>query len=96
MGKTIIRRLAVTVLLSILPPAMLLAVLAARGKLSLVVLAVVLGVALIGGIVASAMVVRVLIERKQSLEAAAENLKPTVIRPAWPLVIIWWGYPNSA
>ena len=62
-------------LLSILPPAMLLAVLAARGKLSLVVLAVVLGVALIGGIVASAMVVRVLIERKQSLEAAAEELE---------------------
>ena len=34
-----------------------------------------LGVALIGGIVASAMVVRVLIERKQSLEAAAEELE---------------------
>ncbi len=75
LGKTIIRRLAATVLLSILPPAMLLAVLAARGKLSLVVLAVVLGAALAGGIAASAMVVRVLIERRQSLEAAAEALE---------------------
>ncbi len=62
-------------LLSILPPATLLAVLAARGGLSLVVLAAVLGVALIGGIAASAMVVRVLIERKQGLEAAAEELE---------------------
>ena len=38
-------------------------------------LVVVLGVGLIGGIVASAMVVRVLIDRKRSLEAAAEELE---------------------
>lgn len=64
-----------TVLLSILPPATLLAVLAARGRLSFVLLALVLGAALAGGIAASAMVVRVLIERKESLEAAAEALE---------------------
>jgi two-component system, OmpR family, phosphate regulon sensor histidine kinase PhoR len=75
LGRTIIRRLAAAVLLSILPPAILLAVLAGRGSLSLVLLAVVLCIALAGGIAASAMVVRVLIERKQSLEAAAEELE---------------------
>ena len=61
-------------LLSILPPAVLLAGLAARGEVSLAWLTVVLGVGLAGGIGASAMVVRVLIDRKQSLDAAATEL----------------------
>jgi two-component system, OmpR family, phosphate regulon sensor histidine kinase PhoR len=75
LGRTIIRRLAAAVLLSILPPAVLLAVLAAKGGVSFALLAVVLGVGLAGGIVASAMVVRVLIDRRQSLEGAADELE---------------------
>lgn len=63
------------VLFSILPPAVLLAVLAAKGAVSFALLVVVLGVGLAGGIVASAMVVRVLIDRRESLEVAADELE---------------------
>jgi two-component system phosphate regulon sensor histidine kinase PhoR len=63
------------VLLSVLPPAVLLAVLAARGTVSFVLLVIVLGVGLVGGIVASAMVVRVLIDRREGLEVAAAELE---------------------
>src|SRR5208283_145394 len=69
------RRLVVAVLFSILPPAVLLAVLAARGAVSFALLVVVLGVGLAGGIVASAMVVRVLVDRRESLEVAADELE---------------------
>ena len=75
MGRTIVRRLAVAVLLSILPPAVLLAVLAARGAVSLALLVVVLAMGLAGGIVAAAMVVRVLIDRRESLGAAADEIE---------------------
>ncbi|HEY2107710.1 MAG TPA: ATP-binding protein [Candidatus Binataceae bacterium] len=75
MGRTIIRRLAVAVLLSILPPAVLLAVLAAQGAVSLALISVVLAVGMAGGIMAAAMVVRVLIDRRESLGAAADEIE---------------------
>jgi len=63
------------VLFSILPPAVLLAILAAKGAVSFALLVVVLGVGLAGGIVASAMVVRVLVDRRESLQVAADELE---------------------
>jgi two-component system phosphate regulon sensor histidine kinase PhoR len=65
----------VAVLLSILPPAVLLAVLAARGAVSLALLVVVLAMGLAGGIAAAAMVVRVLIDRRESLGTAADEIE---------------------
>jgi len=63
------------VLLSILPPAVLLAVLAANGAVSFALLAVVLAAGTAGGVVAAAAVVRVLIDRRDSLNAAADELE---------------------
>ncbi len=71
----IVRRLAVAVLLCILPPAVLLAVLAASGHVSLVWVALVLGLATAGGIIGVAAVVRVLIERRDTLDAAADEIE---------------------
>jgi two-component system, OmpR family, phosphate regulon sensor histidine kinase PhoR len=70
-----VRRLAVAVLLSILPPAVLLAVLAARGAVSLALVTPVLGLGIAGGIVAAAAVVRVLIDRRESLDAVADEVE---------------------
>ncbi len=75
MGRTIVRRLAVAVLLSILPPAVLLAVLAARGAVALALLIVVLLIGMAGGVIAAASVVRVLIDRRESLDAAADEVE---------------------
>jgi two-component system, OmpR family, phosphate regulon sensor histidine kinase PhoR len=63
------------VLLSILPPAVLLAVLAASGAVSLALVAPVLGLGIAGGIVAAAAVVRVLIDRRESLDAVADEIE---------------------
>jgi len=63
------------VLLSILPPAVLLAVLAANGGVSLALMGVVLALGVTGGIVAAATVVRVLIDRRESLDAAADEVE---------------------
>ena len=62
-------------LLSILPPAVLLAMLAANGAVSLPLVATVLALGIAGGIMASAMVVRVLIDRRESLAAAADEIE---------------------
>jgi len=65
----------VAVLLSILPPAVLLAVLAAKGTVSFALLTLVLVAGTAGGVMAAASVVRVLIDRRDSLEDAAEELE---------------------
>jgi two-component system phosphate regulon sensor histidine kinase PhoR len=65
----------VAVLLSILPPAVLLAVLAAKGAVSLALLTAVLALGMAGGIVAAATVVRVLIDRRETLDAAADEVE---------------------
>jgi two-component system phosphate regulon sensor histidine kinase PhoR len=71
----IVRRLALAVLLSILPPAVLLAVLAASSEVSLVWVALVLALSTAGGILGVAAVVRVLIERRETLDAAADEIE---------------------
>jgi two-component system, OmpR family, phosphate regulon sensor histidine kinase PhoR len=71
----IVRRLAVALLLSILPPAVLLAVLAANADVSLAWVALVLALGTAGGIVGVAAVVRVLIERRETLDAAADEIE---------------------
>jgi len=75
LGKTFIRRLAAIVLLSILPAALVLTVVAARGALSFWWLALALGLGLVGGALMCALVVRLLLERAQVLEQGARDLE---------------------
>jgi len=84
LGKSFIRRLAGTVLLSILPSALVLSITAARGGVSYVWLAVALVLGLTGGAFMCALVVRVLLERAQVLELAARDLES--IRPPIRLI----------
>jgi len=63
------------VLLSILPPAVLLAVLAANRAVSLTWVALVLALGLSGAIVAAATLVRLLIDRREALDAAADEIE---------------------
>lgn len=75
MGKTFIRRLAAIVLLSILPAALVLAVVAARGALSFGWLALALGLGLAGGALMCALTVRLLLERAEVLDQGARDLE---------------------
>jgi two-component system phosphate regulon sensor histidine kinase PhoR len=63
------------VLLSVLPPAVLLAVLAANRAVSLMWVVLVLALGLSGAIAAAATLVRLLIDRREMLDAAADEIE---------------------